>query len=322
MTSRPSSTTRCNATRRRRCSSPAGRGLDPDRCRRRLEPPPLCAWRAGFSLHAAATVAADDKQGRLRMLRYCARPAFSSQYLSLLPDGRVRYQLRRSAGPGSAEAITLEPTDFLRRLAATLPRPYQHRTVYHGLFAPAASRRFEISPAAGRARRGRPRCHARSGPSQPDARHYRLEPSHHRDAEAKATDEATTDEASVGADAEQQAIARFCAPPRRAPSGRIPWSELIAHTFPDALDCPKCGAALSVIAYITELAVVRKILAHLGLPDGSTELAPARLPAELGFDYQADFDQSCRADADDSEPIEPEVAARPGRGPPGHDAGL
>ena len=33
-------------------------------------PPPLCAWRAGFSLHAAATVAADDKQRRLRMLRY------------------------------------------------------------------------------------------------------------------------------------------------------------------------------------------------------------------------------------------------------------
>ena len=105
----------------------------------------------------------------MRTLRYCARPDFSSQYLSRLPDGRVRYQLRRHAGPGSAEVITLEPTDLLRRLAATLPRPYQHRTVYHGIFASAASRRLEISPAASRARCERPRCHAGSRPSHPDA---------------------------------------------------------------------------------------------------------------------------------------------------------
>lgn len=281
-------------------------------------PPPLCAWRAGFSLHAAVTVAADHKQGRLRILRYCARPAFSSQYLSRLPDGRLRYQLRRSAGPGSAEALTLEPTDFLRRLAATLPRPYQHRTVYHGLFAPAASRRFEISPAAARARRGKPCGHA-SGASQPDARHYRLEPSHRRDAEANVTANA---QANASAQAEQQAISRFGSPPQRAPSGRIPWSELIAHTFPDALDCPKCGGALSVIAYITELSVVKKILAHLGLPDSSTELAPARLPAELGFDYEVDFDPSRSAGLDDSEPFEPLLGGRAGRGPPRDDPGL
>ncbi|MFZ5787743.1 MAG: hypothetical protein ACOY3Y_14985 [Acidobacteriota bacterium] len=58
----------------------------------------------------------------------------------------------------------------------------------------------------------------------------------------------------------RQALARFCAP--RPPGGRLPWAELIARTFPDALDCPKCGGTLSVIAFITELAVVRTILAH------------------------------------------------------------
>jgi hypothetical protein len=31
-----------------------------------------------------------------------------------------------------------------------------------------------------------------------------------------------------------------------------------------------------VIAYVTELVVVRKILEHLGLPSASPELAPAR----------------------------------------------
>ena len=70
------------------------------------------------------------------------------------------------------------------------------------------------------------------------------------------------------------------------------------------------------------MAVVRKILAHLGLPDGATELAPARLPAELGLDYQADFDQSCRADTDHNEPIEAQVPGRGGRAPPLDDTGL
>jgi len=33
----------------------------------------------------------------------------------------------------------------------------------------------------------------------------------------------------------------------------------------DPLECPKCGAGMRVIAFITEPAVVRKILEHLGL---------------------------------------------------------
>jgi len=154
-------------------------------------PEPLCARLKGFSLHAAVTVAADDMQGRLRLLRYGARPALSSERLSLLPDGRVRYQLRRKAGPGRPDALLLEPPEFLRRLAATLPRPYQHRTLYHGIcacsrpsgaprwrrkFAPAAIRRFEISPAACRARRSaRHRCAGPRGPeAAPSARRYTL----------------------------------------------------------------------------------------------------------------------------------------------------
>jgi hypothetical protein len=194
-----------------------------------------------------------------------------------------------------------------------LPPPYQHRTVYHGIFAPAASRRFEISPAAGPTRRNRPRCHARVGPSQPDARRYLLEPHHRRDTQG-----------NTATGPEKQAVARFCAPPppQRAGSGRIPWSELIAHTFPDALDCPKCGATLSVIAYITELAVVRKILEHLGLPSAPTELAPARLPDELDFDFDADCDEPCDAELEHPEQFGPEVAGHGGRGPPQDDAGL
>ena len=162
-----------------------------------------------------------------------------------------------------------------------------------------------------RQRRRRSCCHARSGAASGDARRYRLEPSHHPVLEADAA-----------TDPEQQAIARFCAPtPLRSASGRIPWAELIARTFPDALDCPKCGATLSVIAYLTEITVVRKILEHLGLPAGSTELTPARLPDQLDFD-RAHFDPSCRAKTDDSERIEVQVAGRRGRAPPFDDTGL
>jgi hypothetical protein len=237
-------------------------------------------------LHAAVTVAADDKQGRLRLLRYGARPALSSRNLSLLPDGRVRYELRHTAGPGSPQALILQPTELLHRLAAILPRPYQHRTVYHGIFSPAANRRFEVSPAAARAARAARATHpgarapSHTLQSPPAACRYGLEPSHPRPVADPAATEAAADH-----NAEAQAMARFCAPPHRLPSGRFPWAELIRRTFPGALSCPKRGAALSVIAFITELAVVRKILEHLGLPAGAPLLAPARLPQELSLDF-------------------------------------
>jgi hypothetical protein len=193
----------------------------------------------------------------------------------------------------------VQPQELLHRLAATLPRPYQHRTVYHGIFAPAASRRLEISPAAPR-RRGAHRCGA-AGPKQPGpasaARTYTLDT-----APRRGSDDAL----------EAEAVARFCAPPPRPPGGRIPWAELIARTFEGALDCPRCGATLSVIAYVTELVVVRKILEHLGLPSASPELAPARLPRELGFDFEPDH-QATGSKLDDAEP--PATAPR-GRGPP------
>jgi hypothetical protein len=289
---------------------------------------PLCARLQGFSLHAAVTVAASDKQGRLRLLRYGARPALSSQHLSLLPDGRVRYQLRRTSGPAGPQALTLQPTELLHRLAAILPRPYTHRTVYHGIFSPAANRRFEVTPAAARARRGTHRHGSApltplAGPARPPTstdRIYTLEPKQ-RDAALADTKAEVGQQGNADAtpDVEAQAIARFCAPPSRPPGGRFPWAELIRRTFPDALDCPKCGGTLSVIAFITELAVVRKIIDHLGLPAGPTELAPARLPKELSFDFELDEHPSRQPE--DTDPYAAAHVLR-GRGPPAGDLDL
>ena len=83
-----------------------------------------CASAAGFSLHANLTIESPDRPGLPRVIRYAARQAFASERLHLLPDGRVRYELRRPWGPHRLTHLTLEGPELLRRLAAILPRPY------------------------------------------------------------------------------------------------------------------------------------------------------------------------------------------------------
>ena len=50
----------------------------------------------------------------------------------------------------------------------------------------------------------------------------------------------------------------------------------------DVLLC-ECGGRRDVIASITDLAVARRILSHLGLPDRPPSSAPPRLPPVLDF---------------------------------------
>lgn len=51
----------------------------------------------------------------------------------------------------------------------------------------------------------------------------------------------------------------------------------------DVLTCPWCGGRRKLIALLTDGAVVRKILEHLGLPATAATLAPARSPPQLEF---------------------------------------
>ncbi|WP_437989787.1 transposase [Sorangium sp. So ce145] len=43
----------------------------------------------GFDVHCAVRIAANDDQGRERLVRYCSRPAFALDRIELLPDGRI-----------------------------------------------------------------------------------------------------------------------------------------------------------------------------------------------------------------------------------------
>lgn len=57
------------------------------------------------------------------------------------------------------------------------------------------------------------------------------------------------------------------------------WAQRLARSyefFP--LLCPRCGAEMRIIAFLTDPAAVRPILAHLGQPTAPPPIAPARGP--------------------------------------------
>jgi hypothetical protein len=81
-----------------------------------------------------------------RLCRYIARPAVSEKRLSLLDDGRIRYELKTPYRDGTTHVI-FEPLDFLARLAALVPAPRVNLTRFHGVFAPNSKHRINITPA-------------------------------------------------------------------------------------------------------------------------------------------------------------------------------
>ena len=89
------------------------------------------------------------------LLRYCARPPFALERLSVIRDAdgriiRIRYVLprhkaanwvgpgrgRKSTRPDATGIVALTPFEFLDRLANLVPPPRKHRHRYHGVFAP------------------------------------------------------------------------------------------------------------------------------------------------------------------------------------------
>jgi len=79
------------------------------------------------------------------LIRYVARPPLAEERLSILPDGRVAYALKRRWRDGTT-AVVLDPLTFLERLAALVPRPRKKQVNYYGVFASAASYRHRVVP--------------------------------------------------------------------------------------------------------------------------------------------------------------------------------
>jgi hypothetical protein len=107
---------------------------------------------AGFSLHADVATKAHERDKLERLCRYIARPAVSTQRLSLTRNGQIRYQLKTPYHDGTTHVI-FEPLDFIARLVALVPRPRVNLTRYHGVFAPHSKYRALVTPAMGGSKR-------------------------------------------------------------------------------------------------------------------------------------------------------------------------
>ncbi|MBK7401067.1 MAG: transposase [Myxococcales bacterium] len=98
----------------------------------------------GFNLHVAVRISADDDVARERLVRYCARPPFALHRLSVLPDGRIAYQLQHPRR--NATHRILQPVELLARIAALIPPPRHPFLRYHGVLAPSSRWRSAIVP--------------------------------------------------------------------------------------------------------------------------------------------------------------------------------
>jgi len=70
----------------------------------------------GFDVHAGVVVSASDREGRERLLRYCARPPLSLERLSVLSDGRIAYAIRKPWGNETIAGRTLHLATELQRI--------------------------------------------------------------------------------------------------------------------------------------------------------------------------------------------------------------
>ena len=208
----------------------------------------MLRWEnSGFSVDASVRITLIDRdvpsyfQSLEHLLRYCARPPFALERLSVMrgEDGRiacVRYVLprhkaanwvgpgrgRKSTRPGASGVVELSPFEFLDRLADLVPPPRKHRHRYHGVYA-----------VGGHAADGDATCH---GCDSCDKL-----PSHD--------------------------------------TSRIAWAKLMARVgeeFPFA--CPGCGGDIRLIAFITDPGPIRKVLTHLGEALEPPPVSPARGP--------------------------------------------
>jgi hypothetical protein len=242
-----------------------------------LPAPPRSQRRSGhvrgFDAHAGVVVSASDREGRERLLRYCARPPLSLERLTVLGDGRIAYAIRKPWGNETHRVMS--PLQFLARLAALIPPPRHPLIRFYGVFASHSSWREKVVPIR------LPCCEQRDedGTCSP-----------HSTAAMTAVTVARIVKPST-----LPILARRCSepaphcvapvPPRyvapsavREPSTRIDWAELLKRVHDvDALAC-QCGGRLNFIALILDDGPASAILDSLHLSSEAPPIARARSP--------------------------------------------
>ncbi len=108
---------------------------------------------SGFSVDTSVCIAAQDRAGLERLLRYCARPPFACERLRKAGRELVYRCAKQHSEPGShphnkrgakADEITLTPLELIDRIAKLVPPPRTHRHRYYGVLAPNSPLRAAV----------------------------------------------------------------------------------------------------------------------------------------------------------------------------------
>jgi ribosomal protein S27E len=229
---------------------------------------PWAAEVDGFNVHAGVLVQAGDRDGLERLCRYGARPPFSLERLSILPDGRVAYRLRKLRKNGATHLV-LTPVQCLARIAALIPPPRFPLLRFAGVLAPSSSWRSAV---------------VAMRPAQADG----AEPRPTNTKKAKKKKKASDGGATALAAAEPRDETPSPRGPRTSLSAgivtpgyaRIDWATLLRRIYlDDVLACP-CGGRRHVVAEINEREAIVAILTHLGIDPDPPPMARARDPTD------------------------------------------
>jgi hypothetical protein len=199
----------------------------------------LVVQELGFNLHAASVAGAEDQVARARLVRYVLRPPLAKERLTLLPDNRVRLDLKRPFSDGTY-ALEMDVLSLLARLAASVPPPRAHLVRYSGVLAPASPWRPLVIPQAEPAPAATPQT-----PAAPSA-HTKPPPKPPRTG------------------------------PR---CRYWPWAELMRLTLGLPVDtCPHCGGRMKLRALVRDRESIERFLRHQSLWAEPLGLAEARPP--------------------------------------------
>jgi len=224
------------------------------------------------------TVRAGDRDALERLCRYGARPPFSLERISLLPDGRVAYRLRKPRKNGATHLV-LTPMQFLARISALIPPPRFPLLRFAGVLAPSSALRPDVAA-----------MRAATHHDDPAPRAANDAPTHHDDNNKKKKKTKATSPSAAEAPSPMHPNAARPANSTHATSlgtgvvpqcyARIDWASLLRRIYlEDVLACP-CGGRRRLVAEVTERDTIVAILQHLGLDTEPPRLARARDPTE------------------------------------------
>ena len=103
----------------------------------------LCYSVNGFSLHWNTAVNTHSRDGLRKLVEYMARGSLSNQRLELLPDRKVKLNLKTLWHDGTSHLL-LTPSEFLEKLAAIVPPPRAHLVKWGGVFVPNSPLRRKV----------------------------------------------------------------------------------------------------------------------------------------------------------------------------------